>query len=92
MLISVMTSAVRDTAVVKRSHFQEHEDHLDFYFNKYLFICMNVLPACMDMHPVQPRQKASEPLELELQMVESWTWALATKPGSSAGATEAADC
>lgn len=70
MLISVMTSAVRDTAVVKRSHFQEHEDHLDFYFNKYLFICMNVLPACMDMHPVQPRQKASEPLELELQMVE----------------------
>lgn len=49
-------------------------------------ICKSVPGAC------RGQSRMEEALELELQMVESWTWALATKPGSSAGATEAADC
>lgn len=52
MPTSVTTSIVSNTAVAKRSHSQEHVDHLDFYFFKYLFMHMNVLPPYMYMYPV----------------------------------------
>lgn len=39
----------------------------------FIFMCMNVFPACMSVYHMQavPQKRASDPLELELQTVMS---------------------
>lgn len=57
--------------------------HLKFLF---LFMCMDVFPACMSIHHTSARptdQKKADPLELDLSTVGVATWVLRNEPSAA---------
>jgi hypothetical protein len=60
--------------------------HLDFSLFSYCFMCVTALPACMPVHCVsadalESQKRASEPLQLALQLVVTALCCWDLKPG-----------